>query len=251
MLKSTLVIFVGFVCCASLHAQRNIQDSVITSPHLAFSYAYQIPGGDMQERFGNNSSIGLNFHIKDKQNWYYGVEASFLFGNTVKEPGLLSNLITENNEIIDNFGDLSQVLIQERGWSVSLSGGKLFNVIGPNPNSGILTKAGVGFIQHRIRLEHQQNEITQLEDEYLKGYDRLTNGLLITEFVGYYHMSNRRIVNFFAGIEAMQGFTEGRRDYNFDTKTNNEGARFDALLGLRVGWVINFYQRAPKEFYFD
>lgn len=251
MLRNTLLLMLILVLHFGASGQRNIQDSVITSPHFGISYAYQMPHGDMEERFGNNSSVGLNFSIKDKRNWYYGLEGTFMFGRNVKEPGLLSNLLTDNSEVIDNDGGLSQIVIQERGWSLSLSGGRLFNVFGPNPNSGILVKAGVGFIQHKIRLEHQENRITQLEGEFLKGYDRLTNGLLISEFVGYYHMSNRRIINFFVGIEAMQGFTEGRRDFNFDTQTTNEGARMDGLLGFRAGWVINIYQREPQEFYFD
>lgn len=241
----------GVILALSGMAQRNIQDTVITSPHMGITYAFQSPAGDMEQRFGNNSNLGVNFHIKDKNNWYYGVEGSFLFGRNVSEPGLLSNLLTDNGEIIDNTGGTSVIVIQERGWTLAASGGRVFNWIGPNPNCGILMKAGVGFMQHKIRIEHQESEITQLEGEYLKGYDRLTNGLMISEFIGYYHMSNRRIVNFFAGVEAMQGFTEGRRDFNFDTQTTNEGARTDILLGFRAGWVINFYQRAPKEFYFD
>lgn len=81
---------------------------------------------------------------------------------------------------------------------------------------------GVGILQHKIRIEHQDNKIPQLEGDYLKGYDRLSNGLMVHQFVGYFHMSNNRLINFFVGAEAWQGFTKNRRDLNFDTKMHDD-----------------------------
>ena len=106
-------------------------------------------------------------------------------------------------------------------------------------------------MQHKIRIEHQEHEIRFLEDDYLKGYDRLTNGLCLYQFAGYSLMSNNRLINFFVGVESYQGFTQGRRDLNFDTGLTDNAKRMDVLLGIRGGWVLHLYRRAPDEYYFD
>lgn len=231
--------------------QRNVKDSTIFSPHISLSYAYQVPGGDLSDRFGNNSSIGIAFDIKTKKNIYYGFSGAMIFGKRVRQPGLLQNLVTDDGEIIADDGKLALVLTQERGYVISAEAGKIFNFIGKNPNSGLLIKGGIGFIQHKIRLEHQNNKISQLEDEYLKGYDRLTNGWQLNEFIGYYHQGNSRTINFYIGLEAYQGFTQGRRSFNFDTLSTDDTPRTDLLMGIRVGWIIHLYGRAPDDFYYN
>lgn len=231
-------------------AQRNVRDSLVYAPHISFSYAHQFPGGDLGERFGPNSNIGLSFNIKDLHNFFYGFEVSYLFSDNVTQPGLLQNLMTTNGEILSNDGEIAEVLVQQRGWLATASGGKLFPLRNTNPNSGILVKGGVGFMAHKIRLETQMHTVTQLEDEYVKGYDRLTTGLTLTQFVGYYYMSDNRLTNFFVGVEGYQGFTAGRRSYTFDTQTVDNQPRFDLLLGIRAGWCIHIYKRTWRNFYY-
>jgi hypothetical protein len=230
-------------------AQWQVRDSSLFNPHVTVGYGYSTPGGDLANRFGNNGSIEVGFHIKDKKNWYYGVQFNYLFGNKVHEPNLLSNLLTSRGEILDEQGQIATMFIQERGFNLFLQGGKLFPVIGPNKNSGLLITGGVGLIQHKIRIEHQEAKITQLEGEYLKGYDRLTNGLSVNQFIGYYHLSNNRLINFYIGAQATEGFTQSRREWNLDTQTQDNSKRLDMLFGLRAGWILNLYQRAPNDYY--
>lgn len=231
-------------------AQRNVKDSLLYSPHISFTYAHQFPGGDLGQRFGPNSNVGAMFHIKDKKNRFWGFEATYLFSENVTQPGLMQNLITDNNEIIANNGEIAEVLIQQRGWLVTTNAGKLFPLRSTNPNSGILVKAGGGLMMHRIRLETQMHTVTQLEDEYRKGYDRLTYGFTLQQFVGYFHMSANRFSNFFIGLESYQGFTRGRRSWNFDTQNADDQPRFDLLVGLRAGWCIHIYKRTGRDFYY-
>lgn len=232
-------------------AQSEVKDSVLFDPHISISYAHQFPGGDMSSRFKNNHNIGIGFHFKDKKSWYYGAEWTYLFGSGVIAPkGFLQNLYVDGKYILDNDGQISKISLQQRGWTLTANGGRLFNVIGPNVNSGILVYGGIGFMQHKIRIEHQENKIKQLEDEYLKGYDRLTNGLLVTGFAGYYHMSNNRLVNFYIGLEFMNGFTQGRRDLNFDTRTSDSEKRTDSLLGIRAAWTLHLYKRMADNYYY-
>ena len=229
--------------------QWQVRDSALFNPHVTVGYGYSTPGGDLANRFGNNGSLEVGFHIKNKKNWYYGVQFNYLFGNKVHEPNLLSNLLTSRGEILDEQGQIATMFIQERGFNVFLQGGKLFPVIGPNKNSGLLITAGAGLLQHKIRIEHQEAKITQLEGDYLKGYDRLTNGLSVQQFIGYYHMSNNRLINFYFGAQATEGFTQSRREWNIDTQTQDTDKRLDMLFGLRAGWILNLYERAPNDYY--
>jgi hypothetical protein len=239
------------ICCITSQAQNQVQDSSLFTPHVDIHFGYHGAGGDLADRFRDNLALGIGFHIKSKTNWYYGVKGTYIFGNRVLEPGLMQNLFTDQGEILDDQGVPSIVSAQERGYHLSLNGGRLFPIIGKNKNSGLLIYGGIGFLQHKIRLEHQESTIAQLEGEYLKGYDRLTNGFAANQFLGYFNMSNSRVVNFYIGLEAIEGWTEGRRAINFDTGTIDNEPRFDMLLGLRFGWVLHLYERAANEFYFD
>ena len=205
----------------------------------------------MADRFGNNQNIGVGFHIKTKKNWYYGIQGTYLYGTTVKERGLLQNIFTSQGEILDNQGQLTRVITYERGFTTTLNGGKIFRLWNPNPNSGLLVMGGVGLLQHKIRIEHEESKIPQLSGDYLKGYDRLSNGLSFYQFVGYFLMSNNRLINFFAGVEAYEAFTQSRRDFNFDTQTTDTQKRRDVLVGIRLGWTLHLYARTPDAYYFN
>ena len=248
MKKLTLLVFLQLTYIFSF-GQWQVRDSSLFNPHVTVGYGYSTPSGDLANRFGNNGSVEVGFHVKDKKNWYYGVQFNYLFGNKVHEPNLLSNLLTSRGEILDEQGQIATMFIQERGFNAFLQGGKVIPVIGPNKNSGLLITAGVGLLQHKIRIEHQEAKITQLEGDYLKGYDRLTNGLSFNQFIGYYHLSNNRLINFYIGAQATEGFTQSRREWNLDTQTQDTAKRLDMLFGLRAGWILNLYQRAPNDFY--
>jgi hypothetical protein len=243
--------FFALILIQQIQAQYQVRDSALFDPHVSVIFGYQTPSGDMAKRFRDNQFAGLGFHIKSKKNWYYGVEGTYLFGKSVNEPGLLDNIVTNDGYVLDNQGQLVKMNIQERGFTFSLDGGKILDIIGPNKNSGLLLMGGVGMLQHKIRLEHQENTITQLDGEYIKGYDRLTNGLMIKQFVGYYHMSNNRLVNFFIGIEAMEAFTKSRRNFNFDTQTKDTAERRDYLFGIKAGWTLHLYVRAADAYYYN
>ncbi len=250
-MQKAILIYIALVFSNFGIAQKSELDSTIFDPHVTMSYAYQIPGGDLSSRFGNNNNLGFGIHIKSRTQWYYGLQATFLFGNRViAEKGFLQNLLVEEKYILDNDGFPAKFDFQERGFTITGEFGRLFNVIGPNPNSGILVKCGTGLLQHKIRIEHQESKINQLDDDYGKGYDRLTNGLVLNQFVGYYHMSDNRLINFVIGFEAWQGFTQSRRDLNFDTMVADTEKRNDNLVGIRAGWTLHLYKRMSDHFYY-
>ena len=96
---------------------------------------------------------------------------------------------------------------------------------------------------HKIRIENEQNAIPQLQPEYLKYYDRFTLGGSVKEYVGYHHMSNNN-VNFSVGLECIQGFTRGMRDYQIDLMGPYHDQRIDIYIGLRAGWIFPVFRKA-------
>lgn len=230
-------------------AQIDIRNSVEKMPMISFNYGIYLPGGDLAKRFGPNNTIGLQFSYKTRQNWVFGADGNFLFSRNVKENTILAPITSPSGEVFDKDSQISRILLFERGYTFNLNAGKVFPLFGPNPNSGLLVKGGIGFIQHKIRIEHQNNRIPQLEGEYYKGYDRLTNGLLLTQFIGYLNMSNSRLANFYFGIELNEGFTQNRRELNFDTRTKDTANRLDLMYGFKLGWCLNLYKRVSTGYY--
>ena len=201
---------------------------------------------------GRLSAIGGGFQLKSKTNWLVGANFDFIFGNQVKESdSLLLNLKTESGYIIDMAGNFTDYSLYERGYTVTAKVGKLFPVLSPNPNSGFYITASMGYIRHKIRIEVLNNTAPQLQGDYKKGYDRLTGGFVISQFVGYMFLSDNRLLNFFGGFEFTQSWTSPQRDINFDTmEPDKKTSRFDALNGFKIGWIIPIFTREPEKFYY-
>ena len=236
----------------SAYSQASVSDSVLSIPMFYVTYAYQFPGGDLAERFGNNSSIGGGFQWKTNKNWIIGSEFLFMFGNNVKVADqIMFNLKTSDGDIISMSGNFTNYAIFERGYYISGRIGKLFPVFSPNQNSGIVVMGSLGYLQHKIRIEVEKNTAPQLKDDYKKGYDRLAGGFAISQFVGYMHIGDSRLLNFFGGIEIYEAFTKAKRDVNFDTrKPDKITNRFDLLIGLKIGWVVPIFKRMPEKYYY-
>lgn len=216
-------------------------------------YAAHQPGGDMSLRYGRHFSLngGVDY-ISTESNWIFGFGYNYYFGNEVRE-NVLANIVTDQGFIIGNDRDYADIQLRMRGFYAGLRAGKLFSIGLPNPRSGIRVTVGAGLLQHRIRVQDDPvRQVPQLSDEYKKGYDRLSNGLALSQFIGYQVLSRNRRVNFYAGLELTQAFTQNRRDFNFDTMTKDETARVDLLTGLRLAWIVPLYfgQLASEEVYY-
>jgi hypothetical protein len=105
-------------------------------------------------------------------------------------------------------------------------------------------------LQHKISIQDVENKAPQLSKEYKKGYDHLCSGPAISEFIGYHYLANRRTVNFFAGIEFVQGFTSSRRAYYFNEMIRPDEKRIDLLTTLKVGWYLPLYKKTKQTFFY-
>lgn len=250
MKKVLLSLIVVLIIISASKAQVSVKDSAISTAFFTAHYQYQIPGGDLSESFLSSSGIGTSFIYKTSSNWLFGVDYNFFFRDTVKGADtLLKSISTSLGEVIDGNGIYAEIHMYERGFYSTAKIGKLFPIIGPNDNSGICVIVGGGLLQHKVRIENPENTAPQLSGDYKKGYDKLTNGFALSEFIGYIHMGNNKLVSFYAGFEFAQAWTQSRRDYDFVLMGKDEKKRFDTLSGFKFGWIIPLYKRKPQKYY--
>ena len=246
----TLLIFNNGFSQKKASEKPDIKKNVIG---ISATYAYQIPGGDLANRFGDNSSIGGAVWFKHKTNWIIGAEFTYSFGQNMKEEAysIFDNIKTSDGNITDKYGQASVILLSERGFYAGVKLGRVIPISKRNLNSGILLTFGLGILQHKIDIQNDGNVTPQIVGDYEKGYDKLTNGLALQQFVGYMYVGKSRLANFYAGMEFTQAFTQSRRDFDFTLMRKDDTKRLDLLSSIRVGWVIPFYKREAKDFYYN
>ncbi|RLD62421.1 MAG: hypothetical protein DRJ01_06170 [Bacteroidetes bacterium] len=244
LLLLTLIVFSQIVF------SQTIEDTKLVVPMVSVSYSLQVPGGDLANRFGVSSTLGASFMVKTKSNFLFGIDANYLFGQDVKENGVLDSISTSNGQVINIFGEYSGIKFFERGFHINVKAGKIIPLFGPNENSGLLITASAGLLQHKIRIENDGNNTPSVLNDYAKGYDRLSNGLAISEFIGYMYFSNNGRVNFYAGFELTQAWTKNRRSWNFDTMENDDQLRNDYLYAFKFGWIITLHKKMTNKFYY-
>lgn len=252
-MKNLLCIFLIILIAGEVSGQRNVKDSIIGTPLIGVHYGANIPAGDLADRFGFLNHVGIMAGYKTNKNWFWGFDANFIFGNKIKAFGLFDGIVDSYGNITDQNGDIANVIVNARGFNANIAVGKIFPVLSPNENSGILVHVGVGYLLHHLSIESQDQVIPVIELDYKKGYDRLTIGPNIHQFIGYSFMANRGYYNFYGGFYFQQGFTKNQRTVFFDQPDEPvpTNVRFDIQYGIRAGWFIPFYKRKPKDFYFD
>lgn len=220
--------------------------------NLQFLYNYQMPGGDWANRFDDNHAVGVGVLFKPQNNWIVSAECNFLYGNNTKENGILYNLTNSSGIINDNGGNPADIIAGLRGWSACAKIGKLIAINPANKNHGILIQLGCGFLQHKINYNITNNNVAMLNENYIKGYDRLSNGWSVNEFVGYFFQSENRFINFYFGIDFTQAFTYNKREFNYDQLKFDKEQHQDNIIAFRFGWMIPLYlnNKGKDEFQF-
>lgn len=225
-------------------------DSAIALPMVGIHIGGQLPGADMADRFGLNLNAGGHFMYKTKRNWLFSIEGNYLFSKNIKED-VLSQLKTSSGYVIDNEGYPADLRINERGLIVNCMFGRVFKLLSANANSGLMIMGGAGYMQHKINLYDAQNRVAALQGDLKYGYDRLSNGINFSEFIGYLFLSDNRLLNFYFGFDFQQGLTKSVREFNYDTGKSDTEQRLDLLFGTRFGWILPLYKRKPRDFYYD
>jgi len=251
-MKKITVLFL-LVSSLTLFSQENKVEEKVIIPGISVNFGYQIPSGDLAERFGNNFNVGGTFWLKLKNNFTLGIDGYYIFGKQLKDEAYttMDNIKTSDGNIIDKYGHTSNIEMSERGYYLGLKVGKVFPVFKANRNTGILTTLGGGFLEHKILIENEGNRAPQILDEYKYGYDKLTNGFALQEFIGFLYMGKNRLTNFVAGFEFTQGFTKSRRNFDFKLEKYDDRNRLDLYFGIRIGWLIPFRQRRVADYFYN
>lgn len=214
---------------------------------LDFNYALHKPYGLLANRFGLINGIGAGVSYRNTAGLIVGFNFSTLWGGQVKENGIMDSLGGPSNQLIDANGNIAFVKLFSTGYHSDAFLGYLFKF--QNPNSGIIVRAGMGFLQHKIRHQYTTNMMPQFENDRVKGYDRLTNGYSFTQFIGYQYSSVLKRIHLWAGIEHTLGYTQNRRGFNYDTRQFDTEIRRDNLITLKAGFMIPIflYGRGDKQ----
>lgn len=235
-LQNTLLI-IALTYCWSQESLGQEESSSSSGLFLAASYAYQIPSGDLSDRFGNNFALSGEIDWLLRGKWILGAEAKLLFGNEVKE-SVLGGIVTDYNDVININVQVASFDIRERGGIYLIHLHRLLDLWGQRSISGLRFGLGAGYMRHKIRIGETANAVPHLQEPYIRGYDRLTSGPAIAQFLGIQHLEHSGLLNLFIGVEAIEGFTSDRRKVNYDRSIVNDKSRLDILVGLKAGIQI-------------
>lgn len=217
---------------------------------LGLSYGAHLPAADLAKRFGPGFGVeGAVDYIWPNSRWSVGLHGQYIFGSKVKED-VLAHLRTSDGFIIGNDRDPAEVALRERALYL---GGRIGYIlpVGSHARSGLRLNLGGGLLVHRIRIQRDPaRTVNQVIADYRAGYDRLTTGPALYQFLGWQTLSKDGRTNFYAGLEALEGFTLNRRSFDYAAGRRLDEPRLDVLLGLRIGWILPFYFRPASEIYY-
>lgn len=232
-------------------AQINVRDSTVSSWMFSIKMSGILSAGDLADRYGNSLGLGLDIDKKTQGNWLFGVGGTYFFGNKVNNLySIFEDIITDQGLFLGLNGEYAGVEFFQRGFYTGAHVGKLFPIIGPNPNSGLLVKIGGGYLQNFMHMRMPNVQVPQIEGEYRKGYDRKHDGFALRQQISYMHSSNKRTVNFMVGFEFIEGFTKNVRAYNFDTGLADTASKTDLYLGFHLTWFLPVYDKNQQKYFY-
>jgi hypothetical protein len=215
------------------------------------NYTGQFPFGNMKERFGFNSLFDGQFGYKTKRNWIVSGDGGFIYGTDVKENYILNGIATSTGQFITQYNDITNVRLEEHGFNVQFKAGKIIPFAEKYPDAGLLIMTGAGFLEHKIAINVKASELPQLSPVYKKGYDRMSNGPVVSQFIGGTFMARRKYISGYAGFQFDAAYTEGRRPYDFYLMQPLHDKRADLFVGFKIGYIIPvFLQTSEKEYFY-
>jgi len=242
-----------FFCPALLCAQRTLAWDAPKKTRKSegilahFNLGGHLPAADLAKRFGINGSIGAATEFITASNWAFGLEGAFLFGSKVKEDPL-SIIRTPDGDIIGNDRAIATVRLLQRGMYLGASLGKL--VTFDDRRQGLRLSFSGGWAQHRIRAFDDARTVAILTGDYKKGFDRLTGGPALQQFVGWQNVGYGRDMSWVIGFEFSQAFSNTLRDWDFSEMRKLEGGRIDLRFGVRLAWTLPFYTGTAEDIYY-
>ena len=217
---------------------------------VEFNYGQYLPFADLADRFGRYNSIGSSVGLLYANNVQLELRGNILYGRNVKED-VLRPLRNEEGVVTGADGIDAILFLRMRGANVSM---QLNKIIPRNKEtrSGVKLGLGAGLLWHKIRLQDDSRSVAQLLEDYEYGYDRLSAGLSLNQFVGYQILAKNQTLNFIFGLDVVESFTKNIRPFNFSgTDEFHNASRLDIAVGLKVGFMMTFYKfDKPEEIFY-
>lgn len=258
------------------HAQIKLTQDTLKCHNIGFGIGTIAPWGKLSHAThpdGTQNQIGtmddlydkqwLDFSInciyKFKSNWLVTLDGDLWFGNDnlTHYQERMSDIFTEEGTLIGFNGTDPEVTNYNRALALRFGFGKIFKIIPNNPNSGILTKMNVGFMEQQTIFTPGARGVgaPMLTGDYAYLYDHQRNGLILSESIGWWFMSNREnLINFYVAFELSQCFTQSTRDYIIDNRIGLRGPDqakyFDMLYSIKFCWMFPLKGKTTFDYYF-
>jgi hypothetical protein len=217
-------------------------------------FEYNIPRKDYAERFYGHPGMGLGFYWKSKSDLYLGADYTVFFRDQIRESGVIENILTSGGYPIAGDGLPADVEISQRGFNLNfIKVGKLLvhsGFLNGNIHSGLVGMLGVGLLQHKIKIVDNSGSVPGLTKDYLKGYDKLSNGLSLSPMLGYFYYDKKRYLNFFLAVEYKFAWTRNRRDWNNVDMTKEDDIRNDQAWAIKLGWFFLLRKKQSRDYYY-
>lgn len=241
MVKTLLFGLILLSVSHTAFSQGLLRDTSINIPAFQFGYSGNLTAFDAREKTDYLHVLSPGISFKTSSNWIIEGELDLLMGQQLNEDQTAYLIYSELGLPINIEGRIEEVTPRFQGYQIHFSFLKLLKATSYNYNTGWVAGAGIGFMRHRIKFAYPGTTVPQLEDPYVKGYDRLTYGTMLSQYIGYRLYSNRNLFNYSIGFEVVQGLTKNRRSWNYDLMGPDNSRRLDMYYGLKFTFIIPAY----------
>ena len=229
---------------------QSFKNDKLNVPALTATYGFCLPMADLSDRYTIFSQAGSSFLMKFKSNITVSLEGLILFSNNYRGESPLRSILNDNGTITNIHGDQTLFTLGMRGMQFQIKGGYIISKYSHNPNSGITLSAGAGFFQSKYWIDQRGQNTPQIMGEYVKGYDKMSNGFALTQFIGYTYFHNKNFLNVYAGIEFTEAWTKDRRVWDFALNRKNDTKYNEIMTAFKVGFMIPFIRREAEGKYY-
>lgn len=235
-------LFLAFILPNAVSAQIGMRDSSIQIASFGFGYQYSQAFESLIDRVDYTHQLNPFANYKLSRNIVLELGGHILLGDYNDYQDLIKGLNSDSGFPIDQNGLLVEINTQFFGYALYGGLAKIWNIWPRNPNSGIIVGIESGFIQHKINYVFGGQDFPALQGEYVKGYDRLSNGFYLAEKLGIRYYSLRNYLSFEIGFRLFQGFTQNRRSWDMVEMRKIDEPRTDMQIGAYASLIIPIFR---------
>jgi hypothetical protein len=115
---------------------------------------------------------------------------------------------------------------------------------------GLLLQAGASWLEYQYHINNVSNDISQLDGDRIKGYDRLTSGPVGLLEAMYMVEAPRGSYSIFLKGQYCYGPTYSRRAYDFNLARATTGTMYASVFTLQLGVAITLFALDENEFFY-